>query len=397
MGGATGKPAALLRGSAPPPTCSRLGILPPGARAWSSRRVPALTFRRGVRRPGAPPERAGGAGPGLWALTTGGWGGGFPGVRPPPRRVSRPREACPQSRGSQIRGRVARNQVSQPRGRVSPLPGRWQGGSRGGPRPSDTSTIFPGLARQGFPVWQAPGRAGRRRVWSGARRELRAGTAAWDRAHRRRRAGTPPAGPGAPCPRPIAFLGPRRPRQLAAGWFATLPPRPPPPAAGAPASTSAPPRWAGGARAPGARPSVSGLEQRPRPRAALGAGGGSAGGRGAARGVGFHRLSPPRSDIRARPAPALIPSETDSARAGGTGCSCPLSPRATGLVAGVCFLGAPRSLAPPHPRVAELPVRPRPVRCNSCSVGVGGGGNLGMDGWILSPQQQKVDPFSSGA
>lgn len=101
-------------------------------------------IQAGVRRPGAPPERAGGA-----RAKALGSDGGVLGVRLPPRRVSRPREACLPNRGSQIRGRVTRNQVSQPRrragGRVSPL--SWAGG-KGGPRgggrrKSDTSAVFP--------------------------------------------------------------------------------------------------------------------------------------------------------------------------------------------------------------------------------------------------------------
>lgn len=41
-----------------------LSIPPPGDWAWFSLRVPTLTFRQGVRRPGAPPVRAAGGSPG---------------------------------------------------------------------------------------------------------------------------------------------------------------------------------------------------------------------------------------------------------------------------------------------------------------------------------------------
>lgn len=85
-----------------------LGIPLSGAWAWPSLRVPALTFSGQVRRPSAPTGARGGSPSEGFGL------GRVPGVHPFPRSVSRPREAFLLRRGSQIRGRATRNQVSQP-------------------------------------------------------------------------------------------------------------------------------------------------------------------------------------------------------------------------------------------------------------------------------------------
>lgn len=149
---------------------------------------------------------------------------------------------------------------------------------------------------------------------------------------------------------------------LAAGGFA----RSPLPRAPAPASTSAFPGRAGGIPGPARGSGVRAAQANPRGR-----GGGRRGGsgsrklpggrgRGGAGSVGLHWLSLPGSDIHALlaaspRAEALIPREIHSAPAGGTWCSCPLFPRATGLVSGVCSLGDPRSLHPAFKRSLSDP------------------------------------------
>lgn len=129
----------------------------------------------------------------------------------------------------------------------------------------------------------------------------------------------------------------------------------PPTPARVPISTSAFPRWAGGAWALGTR-----LDAAAQPLgSALGEEAAQEGEEEVAREagacragrVGLHspsltRVTSPRASLRAQGRASDSGGEADSALAGGTGCSCLLSPRACGLISGVCFLGDP----PPGPR-----------------------------------------------
>lgn len=87
-------------------------------------------IQAGVRRPGAPPEHPGrGLG---WGEPGQGFGlcRPLPGVLQPPRRVSRPKEACLPSRGSQFQAGNKKSGMPAPpacrRTSVSCLPGRWR-------------------------------------------------------------------------------------------------------------------------------------------------------------------------------------------------------------------------------------------------------------------------------
>lgn len=324
-------------------------VFPAGSRADT--RAGSQEARRACRARGGSP----GEGSGL----------SVPGVLPPPRRVSRPREACLASRGSQIRGQGTRKQVSQPRrpasGRVSPLcRAGGGGGSRGGGQPYwDTSTAFPRPFLLGS-------RRARRSRGSGVRRGqgaaqepppgARALAAAAPRPH--------PAGLRSPCPGSGTFIGRRRPRSLAARWFATLasPTQGPGsllhfrvPLLGPRSLGSKYPGWMWRPRHPG-QPWEREEEQEREEEVAAGAG------KRRSRARRVTPAQPAPSDIHARlaastRAEALIPGVADSAPAGGTRCSGPLSPRARRSVSGVFFLGD-RVPSPPGCRGEWTPSDP---------------------------------------
>lgn len=174
--------------------------------------------------------------------------------------------------------------MAEGRGRGTPAPPIL-------PRPSPAEAFLPGS--------RLPRRVGGSEVHKaraqGRNRHLGEG-------HRGRR-------PRAARPRPVTFVGRRRPRQLPAPR-----PRLPPPLPRFPAGRGS---WARSVRAAG-----GGRAARASPREGGGAaeGGGSRRRGGGAGRVGLHWLSLPRSDIHARPAAssgaeALIPGEADSAPA----------------------------------------------------------------------------------
>lgn len=183
----------------------------------------ALTFKRRVRRPGAPPERSGGEpGRGLWALTAGSQGSArvlaaFLGLEKPASRVGKPDSWARDEKSGKpsppragvcllSRGQVARAaRMAEGRGRGTPAPPIL-------PRPSPAEAFLPGsrLPRRvgGSEVHKARAQGRNRHPGEGHRGRC----------------------PRAARPRPVTFVGRRRPRQLAARRFAARfasPPRGP--------------------------------------------------------------------------------------------------------------------------------------------------------------------------
>lgn len=105
--------------------------------------------RADIKRTGQEAEQASKSARGRARERASGSDGRVPGVHPFPRSVSRPREAFLLRRGSQIRGRAAKNQVRQPvgvqAGKCLLSPEQVARAARGGRAEAiDTSPILPG-------------------------------------------------------------------------------------------------------------------------------------------------------------------------------------------------------------------------------------------------------------